>query len=77
AIDELINTSVPTPLPPVKDYTTVGALTNPDDNIKPGDTWVNDPNNDGTILSRRITSFKKWWVGVMIHQSRSVSEKMT
>jgi uncharacterized protein (DUF1800 family) len=77
AVDELVNTVYPLPSPPVKDYVTTGALTAPDTNILPGETWVNDPNNDGTILSRRVASFKKWWIGVMISQNRSVNEKMT
>ena len=75
AIDELVNTIPPTPAPPVKDYDTTGASA-PDDNIAQGTTWVNDPNADGTITSLRIASFKKWWIGVMINQTRSVSEKM-
>ena len=76
-LDELINSNPPTPAPPVKDYNTTGALTNPDTNILPGDPWVDDANTDNTIMSRRISSFKKWWVGLMINQNRSISEKMT
>ncbi|MGC8006286.1 DUF1800 family protein, partial [Salmonella enterica] len=49
----------------------------PDTNIAVGTTWVNDPNTDGTIASLRRASFKKWWMGVMINQDRSIREKMT
>jgi uncharacterized protein (DUF1800 family) len=76
AIDELVNTVPTIPAPPLKDYVTTGAAV-PDDNILPGATWVNDINNDGTIMSRRVSSFKKWWVGLMINQGRSINEKMT
>jgi uncharacterized protein (DUF1800 family) len=77
SIDELINPTAPLPPPPVKEYDTVGALTMPDTNILPGQTWVNDPNTDGTIISRRRASFKKWWLGLMVNQDRSIREKMT
>ena len=76
AIDELVTITPTKPAPPIKDYVTTSALT-PDNNIVAGTTWVNDPNTDGTINSLRISSFKKWWIGVMINQERSVSEKMT
>ncbi len=77
AVDELLNPTAPLPDPPVKEYDTSGALYAPDINILSGNTWVNDPNNDGTIQSRRIASFKKWWMGNMINQDRSIREKMT
>lgn len=76
AVDELINPTAPLPNPPVKEYDTTGATT-PDTAIAAGTTWVNDFNNDGTIVSRRRASFKKWWMGVMIQQDRSIREKMT
>ena len=75
-VDELLAFDTTSPAPPVKDYDVSGALTSPDNNIAPGTTWVNDPNNDGNINSKRIASFKKWWVGLMINQGRSVGEKM-
>jgi uncharacterized protein (DUF1800 family) len=77
AVDELINPTAPLPAPPVKEYDTTGALTQPDTAIAAGTTWVNDPNNDGTIQSRRRASFKKWWMGIMVNQDRSIREKMT
>jgi uncharacterized protein (DUF1800 family) len=76
AVDELLNPTAPLPAPPVKEYDTTGAAT-PDTGIAPGTTWVNDYSNDGTIVSRRRASFKKWWMGVMIQQDRSIREKMT
>lgn len=76
SVEELINPTSPLPSSPVKDYIDTGA-TVPDTNIAPGSTWVNDPNTDGTITSRRRSSFKKWWMGVMIHQDKSIREKIT
>ena len=76
AIDELVNAVSPLPAPPVKEYDTTGAITQPDTNIAVGTTWVNDVNNDGTIQGRRRASFKKWWMGNMINQDRSIREKM-
>jgi uncharacterized protein (DUF1800 family) len=77
AVTELLNPTTSLPNPPVKDYDTIGALTQPDTNIASGQTWVNDPNNDGNIQSKRIASFKKWWGTVLINQDRSIREKMT
>jgi uncharacterized protein (DUF1800 family) len=75
-VDELLHPVAPLPLPPVKEYDPTGAAV-PDTNIAAGTTWVNDPNTDGTIVSRRTASFKKWWTGLMINQDRSIREKMT
>ncbi len=77
AIDELINPAAPLPAPPVKEYNTTGALTQPDTSIMAGQTWVNDPNNDGTIQARRRQSFKSWWMGQLINHDRSIREKMS
>jgi uncharacterized protein (DUF1800 family) len=70
AVDELLNPTAPLPLPPVNDYTTV-------DTVAPGATWINTPVSDGTLNSNRRASFKKWWVGVMLNQDRSIREKLT
>ncbi len=75
-VDELLNPTAPLPAPPLKDYA-VGSALVPDNNILIGTTWVNDFNTDGTIASLRRSSFKKWWMGVMINQDRSIREKMT
>ena len=76
-VNELLNPTAPQPSPPLKEYvtaTTVGAV--PDTNILQGTTWVNDINNDGTVQSQRIASYKKWWTGVLINQDRSIREKL-
>jgi len=77
SVDELLNPVAPLPDPPVKEYTTPANATTPDTNISQGSGWVLDPNTDGTVNSLRRASFKKWWMGVMINQDRSIREKMT
>ncbi|MDE3251185.1 MAG: DUF1800 domain-containing protein [Bacteroidota bacterium] len=77
AVDELLTPSAPLPDPPVKEYSTPGNATTPDTQVLEGDSWVLDPSTDGTVNNLRINSFKKWWMGVMINQDRSVREKMT
>lgn len=77
SVDELLNVNTLAPVPPLKEYTTSTTATTPDTNIALGTTWVNDPNNDGTVASQRRGSFKKWWMGLMINQERSILEKMT
>ena len=76
-VTELINPTAPLPTPPVKEYVVAATTLVPDNNIAAGSTWVGDINNDGTIASYRRASFKKWWVGNLINQDRSIREKMT
>jgi uncharacterized protein (DUF1800 family) len=76
AVDELLNPTAPNPAVPVKEYATSANATTPDTNIVQGTTWINDINNDGTVQSQRIASYKKWWTGAMINQDRSIREKM-
>jgi uncharacterized protein (DUF1800 family) len=73
AVDELLNPVALMPSPPVNDYSP--GTTDP--NVVAGSTWINNPTTDGTLNSLRRASFKKWWVGVMINQDRSIREKMT
>ncbi|MCX8020676.1 MAG: DUF1800 domain-containing protein [Chitinophagaceae bacterium] len=75
-VTELLNPTAPNPNPPVKDYTPSPNANNPDNNIPPGATWVNDVNNDGSIQTQRRASYKRWLTGVMINQDRSIREKM-
>ena len=77
AVDEILNPTASLPDPPIKEYTTPTNTTNSDPNILQGSTWILDPNPDGTVNYFRRQSFKKWWMGVMINQDRSIREKMT
>ena len=74
--NELLSKNFTEPSPPLKDYNP-SAATAPDSNILNGETWVNDFLLDGTVASLRRSSFKKWWVGLMINQDRNIREKMT
>ncbi len=76
AVDELLNPTAPSPALPIKEYVTSTSATTPDANIAQGTTWVNDINSDGTVQSQRTASYKKWWIGVMINQDRSIREKL-
>lgn len=73
-VAELLNPTAPLPAPPVNDY---NSSTVNDPAVAAGQTWINNPVNDGTINSVRRSSFKKWWAGVMINQDRSIREKLT
>lgn len=77
AVDEILTPTAPLPDPPLKEYTVPASAITPDTNISLGYTWVLDPSADGTINSLRVASFKKWWMGVMVNQDRSIREKMT
>jgi Protein of unknown function (DUF1800) len=76
AINELLSDQYTEPSPPLKDYNPSSSLA-PDNSIAVGETWVNDISIDGTLSSLRRSSFKKWWIGLMINQGRSIREKMT
>lgn len=73
AVEELINPTAPLPDPPLNDYNTNA----PDPNVPAWQTWVNSQTTDGTLNFQRRNSLKKWWVGLLINQDRSIREKMT
>jgi uncharacterized protein (DUF1800 family) len=76
SVNQLLDDSLPMPAPPVKEYNSSSAAV-PDTAVAAGQTWVNNINNDGTVAALRRASFKKWWVGNLIQQERSLREKMT
>ena len=76
AIEQLLSTKFTEPPPPLKDYNPSSASV-PDNNVLIGQTWVNDPSLDGTVAAQRRSSFKKWWIGIMVNQERTIREKMT
>ena len=76
SVDEILNPIAPIPDPPVKDYAATANASKPDTNILIGTTWVNDLNADGAVNENRMSSFRKWWMGAMINQDRSIREKM-
>ncbi|MEO6315495.1 MAG: DUF1800 domain-containing protein [Chitinophagaceae bacterium] len=75
AVDELLNPTAPLPAPPLKDYDTIDAII--PDTVVEGSTWVNDYSNDNTIQGRRVSSLKRWSMGVLLNQDRSIREKIS
>ena len=75
AVDELLNPSTTLPAPPVNDYSGEVA----DTSVGAGQTWVNNPvaEDSEDLNDARSRSFKKWWIGTMINQDRSIREKLT
>ena len=77
AVDELLTIPATPPPPPVKNYDNSNIdPADADYAIPQGQTWVNINTNDGTANSRRITSLKSWWTGLMLNQDRNILEKM-
>lgn len=73
AVNELINTVIPAPAPPVNNYNTG----TPDPDVPAGATWVNaPPATSGGINTQRRYSLHSWWRGVQLNQARSIEEKM-
>ncbi len=77
AVDELCAPVTPAS-PPVNNYE--GKLFNGTPFTDPagipkGSTWVNAP-FDGNAAGFRDYSFRAWWVGQLLNQTRSVNEKM-
>jgi uncharacterized protein (DUF1800 family) len=61
------------PNPPINNYNDTGYT---DANVPAGLTWVSAIYTDGTANSRRVTSFKSWWLNQMLTQPISIREKM-
>ena len=70
AITEVLNIDYNAPSPPINNYNN----NNPDPNVNPGETWVNDYNSSLNGIRRR--SFKSWWVGQIVNHDRTIREKM-
>ena len=77
AVDELLTTPSTAPSPPIKNYDNTGIdASDPDITIAYGQTWVNTNTNDGTANSRRLSSFKSWWMNQILNQQRNILEKL-
>ena len=76
AVNELLTIPVTQPSPPVKNYASSVTAGDPDQGIVAGSTWVNTNTTDGTVDSLRVSSFKSWWMGLMINQNKNILEKM-
>ena len=74
SVDTLLNISATPPLPPINDYNDDKFK---DPNVVYGQTWVTAPQPEGQVGSGRTTSFKHWWMMLLVHQERNIQEKMT
>ncbi|WP_341838165.1 DUF1800 domain-containing protein [Chitinophaga pollutisoli] len=74
AVDALLVPIAATPAPPVNSYQT-GGYVDPT-GVVPGATWVTAPEGDEDLNDHRRYSYKAWWTGLMLNQSRSIHEKM-
>ncbi len=84
AVDELLN-NIPAVSTPLRDYGLIeddNGVMHDDLGVPQGQTWVNDlntlsdPEVRGSINGLRVASLFKWWAGLIIHQNRSINEKM-
>ncbi len=64
--------SEPQPSPPVNSYNDTSYT---DPVVPAGQTWVNAA-YDGNVNGRRNTSYKAWWLSLMLNQSPTLREKM-
>lgn len=76
AVDSILNVPLTPPSPPVKTYSNATNPADPDTTVLPGITWVNTNTNDGGVNFGRRLSFKNWWTGLMVNQSRDIREKL-
>jgi uncharacterized protein (DUF1800 family) len=80
-VDALLNTSMPASVP-LKNYWTLNNGTRDPNAMDPavafGTTWVNTPNVVAAVNANvgRMYSYFSWTVGQMIHQDRTIHEKM-
>ena len=72
--------------PPLKAYTYPDGNNNPDPTlidtpVPYGTTWVNTPQDPNMIVPNpavaRAVSFIQWWSGLIVHQDRTLREKLT
>jgi uncharacterized protein (DUF1800 family) len=72
-VKHLLHTEEALPAPPVNNYNDDKYT---DEEIQPGQTWVNSLTINGMNNFRRINSFKAWWIGQMLGQQATLREKM-
>jgi uncharacterized protein (DUF1800 family) len=73
SVDELVNTVIPAPAPPVNNYNSSAA----DADVPAGQTWVNAATSvTNNVNAQRVFSLISWWTGLQLNQGRSITEKM-
>ncbi len=78
AVNELVNTINTNPGEPLKVNTTdsTAPATDPDWSVPVGRTWVNSFTYTNNVNRERRDTIRCWWLNNMIHQPRSIEEKM-
>ena len=72
-INEIIDYAPPLTNTPINNYSEKNVI---DDEVPPCATWVNTTNFSGKLNGKRRNSYKQWWIGTMINQTTSITEKM-
>ena len=76
-VNALLTASTSAPAPPLNAYQ---SATNVDPDCGLGSTWVNgttlNDNLPSGIAYERYQSLRKWWLGNMINQPRTIEQKM-
>lgn len=73
AINEIIDNAPPVTNFPINNYSDNNVI---DDEVPACATWINTTNFSGKLNGKRRNSYKQWWMGAMINQSASITEKM-
>ena len=73
AVAEILITSNAFSPAPLNNYTDEKII---DAEVPLGTTWINATKFDGMTTGRRRNSYKQWWIGNMINQNYSITEKM-
>ncbi len=69
-------TTTPEPAPPLNHYSGTGMIPNPSEGVALGETWVNLTTINPGFNFIKNQSYSAWWTDLMIHQTRSIQEKM-
>ena len=72
-IKEILQDAPQLPTTPINNYSDVNL---PDDEVALCASWVNSTNFAGKLNGKRRSSYKQWWIGLMINQTPSITEKM-
>ncbi|MBC7851019.1 MAG: DUF1800 domain-containing protein [Chitinophagaceae bacterium] len=77
AVDALLNISAAAQPLPLKDYDNDDIPADDGDFPVPmWSTWINTVSKDGNANAKRMQSLKSWWIGQMVNQDRTITEKL-
>lgn len=73
SVEIMLQDAAPLTTTPINNYSDDKVI---DEEVPLCASWVNTTNFSGKLNGRRRNSYKQWWMGVMINQSVSITEKM-